>query len=274
MLLNRNREVYPLFSNFKGGNMRILYLGDIVGETTIEVLKQNLEKIKKDNRINIVFANAENVTSGKGLSYKHYKALKSLGITAFSMGNHTFSKSEIIDYMDDAQIVRPANYTTSHGKDILYINYNGIKIALVNLLGRVYNNTPLDCPFKTMDKLLETIDADYIIVDFHGDATSEKRAFFYDFAGSVSAVIGTHTHVQTNDPEVYKNTVYLTDIGMCGPLVSILGDDKDKIIERFRSGVYTPAPVQTTNEFQLSGVIMELSDKSTIIPYKEKFLLR
>ena len=113
------------------------------------------------------------------------------------MGNHTFSKSEIKTFIDDSTIVRPANLNTKYGKDILYIKYNDKTIAIVNMLGRVFSNTPLDCPFKTMDNLLTRIKADYIIVDFHADATSEKKAFFYDFAGKVSAVLGSHTHTQT-----------------------------------------------------------------------------
>ena len=133
--------------------MKILYLGDIVGENTIPVLKNELDKIKKEYGINIILANAENVSGGLGLSQKHYKELKSIGIQGMSMGNHTFSKSEIKEYINDATICRPANLNTEYGKDVLYIQYNDKKIAIVNMLGRVYSNTPLDCPFKTMEKL-------------------------------------------------------------------------------------------------------------------------
>ena len=134
--------------------MRVGDFGDIVGENTIKVFQKHLEEIKKEYKINIALCNAENVTNGKGLSFKHYKALKSLGFSGMSMGNHTFSKKEIKEYIDEATIVRPANLNTEYGKDVLYIKYNDKTIALVNMLGRVYSNTPLDCPFKTMDKLL------------------------------------------------------------------------------------------------------------------------
>lgn len=250
--------------------MRILYLGDIVGEKTIEVLKKNLESIKKDNRINMVLCNAENVSKGKGLLEKHYKELKSLGIAGISMGNHTFSKSEIKDYIDNATICRPANLNTNIGKEVLYINYNGVKIAIVNLLGRVYLNTPLDCPFKTMDKLLEDIKADHIIVDMHAEATSEKKAFFYDFAGKVSAVLGTHTHIQTADEQVYNNTCYITDLGMCGPFDSIIGDDKESIIERFRTGIYGNLTVAESNIYEISGVILDLGPQNKIQRFNKK----
>ena len=253
--------------------MRILYLGDIVGENTLDVLPYAIEDIKKEYKINMVLANAENVTQGKGLSLKHYKQLKNLGITAMSMGNHTFSKSEIKEYINDSSIVRPANINTNYGKGYMIINYNGKKIALINLMGRVFINQPLDCPFKTMDNLLNEVKADYIIVDFHGEATSEKKAFFYDFAGKVDAIVGTHTHVQTSDEEVYKNTCYITDLGMCGVKESILGDDKDMIIDRFRSGVFDKLKVASGKEYIINGVILDFNDVNNIIRINLKYKL-
>lgn len=244
--------------------MRILYLGDIVGANTISVLEKNLESIKKEYKINMLLANAENVTDGKGLSLKHYKELKKLGFQGFSMGNHTFSKSEIKDYIDDATIVRPANLNTKYGKEVLYVKYNDKTIAIVNLLGRVYSTLLLDCPFKTMDRLLKGIKADYIIVDFHADATSEKRAFFYDFKGRVSAVLGTHTHIQTADEEVLDNTCYITDMGMCGPMNSIIGTDINPIIERFRTGVYEKANVAESDTYLINGVILDFDTNNKI----------
>ncbi|MBQ9899891.1 MAG: YmdB family metallophosphoesterase [Acholeplasmatales bacterium] len=251
--------------------MRILYFGDIVGENTIKVFQKHLEEIKKEYKINIALCNAENVTNGKGLSFKHYKALKSLGFSGMSMGNHTFSKKEIKEYIDEATVVRPANLNTEYGKDVLYIKYNDKTIALVNMLGRVYSNTPLDCPFKTMDKLLNNIKADYIIVDFHADATSEKKAFFYDFSGKVSAVLGSHTHIQTSDEEVYNNTCYITDMGMCGPKKSVIGDDVESIIKRFRTGIFDPLVVSNDDNFIINGVVLDLNDNENKIIRFTKF---
>ncbi len=241
--------------------MRILYLGDIVGEITLKCLKENLNTLKNDLKCNMVFVNAENLTQGKGLIYKHYKALKELGISAISMGNHTFSKKEIKDYInnEDVTIVRPANLNTEYGKEILYAKYNDKTIALVNMLGRVYSNTPLDCPFKTMERLLKEIKADYIFVDFHGDATSEKKAFFYEFAGRVDAIVGSHTHVQTSDEETYNKTSYITDMGMCGPHLSVIGDDKDMVIKRFKTGVFEPLFVSTDNTIDINGVVIDIN---------------
>ncbi|MBQ9124996.1 MAG: YmdB family metallophosphoesterase [Acholeplasmatales bacterium] len=250
--------------------MRILYLGDIVGDKVLNVLKANIERIKAEYKINLILVNGENISSGKGLIEKHYKELKALGVAGISMGNHTFSKSEIKDYINDATIVRPANLNTEYGKEVLYIKYNDKTIALVNLLGRVYSNTPLDCPFKTMDRLLNEIKADYIIVDFHADATSEKKAFFYDFAGKVDAIVGSHTHCQTSDEQVYNNTCYITDMGMCGAYNSILGDDVNQIITRFRTGVYEPLKVANDNEYIISGVVLDLGHKNQIIRVLKK----
>ncbi|MDE5565718.1 MAG: YmdB family metallophosphoesterase [Anaeroplasmataceae bacterium] len=244
--------------------MRILYLGDIVGEKTIEYLKGNLEQIKKQNHIQLVLANAENTSKGKGLTFKHYKELKSLGIAGFSMGNHTFSKSEIKDFIADATIVRPANLNCGIGKDVLYIKYNDETIALINLLGRTFLNVPLDCPFKTMDQMLKNIQADHIIVDFHGEATSEKKAFGYAFSGRVDAILGSHTHIQTADAEVINNTCYITDMGMCGPKQSILGDSIEQVIERFYTGVFSPLGVAESREYQINGVILDLGKENKI----------
>ncbi len=244
--------------------MRILYLGDLVGEGIIEVLKNNLESIKKEHHIQMVLANGENVTKGKGLSFKHYKELKSLGIAGFSMGNHTFSRFEIKTYIDDATIVRPANLNCSLGKKVLYIQFNQEKIALINILGRTFINMPLNCPFQTMDALLKEVEADKIIVDFHGEATSEKKAFLYHYSGKVDAILGTHTHVQTADEEVLKNTCYITDMGMCGPKDSILGEDIQQVINRFQTGLFEPLAIAESKEYVLNGVILDLGKENKI----------
>ena len=253
--------------------MRILYLGDIVGERTIEVLKNNLEALKQEYKINLVCVNAENISGGKGMTEKHYKQLKALGIAGISMGNHTFSKSEIKNFINDATIARPANLNTPYGKDVLYIKYNDKTIAIVNMLGRVYTYTPLDDPFKTMDRLLEEIKADYIIVDFHGDATSEKKAFFYSFSSKVDAILGSHTHTQTADEQVYENCCFISDMGMCGVYESILGDDKDMVIERFRTGMFEPLKCASGNEFMLNGVVLDFGIKNTITRINKKYTL-
>lgn len=241
--------------------MKILYIGDICGEEALSVLEKNLDSIRKEYQVNVVLANAENTTSGKGLSKNHYIRLMKCGIQGMSMGNHTYSKSEINDYIEDANICRPANLHGAKGKEYLTIKYNDKTITIVNLLGRVFMNTSLDCPFQTMDRLLKEINTDYLIVDFHGEATSEKIAFMQDFRGKVDAVLGTHTHVPTADEKNVDGTLYISDIGMTGPIDSVIGDDKDGIITRFRTGVYTPCNV-AKGRIEFNAVLLDFQVNS------------
>lgn len=244
--------------------MNILYIGDIFGEEGLSFLEDNLEKIKRDNKINLVFANGENTSFGRGLHYTHYRRLMKMGVTCLTMGNHTFSNSDIKNFINNANIVRPANLSTNLGVGYKIIRYNDKSICLINLLGRVYQNMSLDCPFKTLDNILSTTKADYYIVDMHADATSEKIALALDFDGRVTVVVGTHTHVQTADERILpKGTLYISDLGMTGPLNGVIGNDKDEIISRFRTGVYDKAST-AKGKRQLNGCILEIGAKNSI----------
>ena len=240
--------------------MRILYIGDLFSSRAIDYLELNLDRIKKDNKINVVIVNAENTTHGRGLNKKHYTKLKQLGVAAMSMGNHTFSNVEIKEYINEATIARPANLNTDLGKDRLIINYNGTKILLINLLGRVYmNNMALENPFTTAKRILSEEDYDYSIIDIHAEATSEKISIANYFDGEVTAVVGTHTHVQTADERVLPGgTLFITDIGMTGPLDSCIGDNKNIIIDRFLSGVYERSE-PSESAIQFNAVILEFN---------------
>lgn len=245
--------------------MNVLFIGDIFGEEGIKYLEDNLKKIKEENKINLVIANAENASYGKGLHFTHYKRLMNMGINMITMGNHTFSNVDIRNFIDKSNIVRPANLPTDLGYGYRFIKYNDKTICVVNLMGRTFQNNALDCPFKTMDKILHNVKADYFIIDFHGEATSEKIAFALDFDGRVDAVLGTHTHVQTADERVLpNNTLYISDVGMTGPLDGVIGNIKEKIISRFRTGVYEPAGV-ADGRCQINAVVLELnSNKKSI----------
>lgn len=245
--------------------MNILFIGDIFGEEGIKYLEDNLKKIKEENKINLVIANAENASYGKGLHFTHYKRLMNMGINMITMGNHTFSNVDIRNFIDKSNIVRPANLPTDFGYGYRFIKYNDKTICVVNLMGRTFQNNALDCPFKTMDKILHNVKADYFIVDFHGEATSEKIAFALDFDGRVDAVLGTHTHVQTADERVLPNdTLYISDVGMTGPLDGVIGNIKEKIISRFRTGVYEPAGV-ADGRCQINAVVLELNSNKRSI---------
>lgn len=218
--------------------MRILFVGDIYGEPGRDYLFENLERIKKENKINLVMANAENVAGGKGINQKIYKELMSHGISVLTMGNHTFSNKEINEFLSDSKIVIPANYPNRPKNGYITIKYNDVTITVINLLGRIYmNNMPLDCPFKVAKEIVENVKSDYYIIDFHGEATSEKIAFGNYMDGIKGAILGTHTHVPTCDErELPNKTLYITDIGMTGPYEGVIGVDKDIIIEKFVEG--------------------------------------
>jgi len=245
--------------------MNILFIGDLFGEDSIKYLEQNLSRIKQEYKINVCIANAENVTKGKGLSLKHYQRLKKLGFACFTMGNHTFSNKDIKDYIDDSIVIRPANMPCDIGKGYKIIKYNNKTICVINLMGRVFITQALDCPFKTLDNILENVKADYYIVDMHAEATSEKIALGLDFDGKVDAIVGTHTHVQTADERVLPNkTLYITDIGMTGPLNGVIGNTREEIINRFRTGVYNKADVES-GAFQFNAVVLTIDENKPII---------
>ncbi len=246
--------------------MKILYIGDIFGELGLNYLKENLQNIRQEYKVNMIFVNGENVSGGKGLNFQHYQDLMKLGVSAITMGNHTFSNKEIREYINESKVIRPANLNTDLGKGYQTIKYNDKTITVINLLGRIYmNNMCLDCPFQTLDKILETVKSDYYIVDIHAEATSEKIALALDFDGKVDAVVGTHTHVSTADNRVLPNgTLYISDIGMTGPLNGVIGDNAQTIIKRFRTGIYEPAKTET-GEVQFNAVLLDLNDNKNSI---------
>ncbi|HHT49868.1 MAG TPA: TIGR00282 family metallophosphoesterase [Eubacteriaceae bacterium] len=259
--------------------MKFLIIGDIVGRGARNILKTKLEGIIKENQIQFVIANGENASGGNGLSYKNAQELFSYGIDVITMGNHTWDQKEIYKYIDqEERIVRPSNYPSPcPGRGYTIIDKNNIKIAIYNLSGRVFLNS-LDCPFKTFEKDYKNLKnlADIIILDFHGEATAEKKAMGWFVDGKVSLIFGTHTHVQTGDERILPNgTGYITDIGMTGPYNSVIGVDKDIVIERF----LTQRPIRfevAKGPIELNGIIVDINEENgkceNIQPYKQLYL--
>ena len=241
--------------------MKILYIGDVFGNSGREFLKMQLPNLKTQYKPNIIAINGENLAHGKGITLKIYKEMMELGVNVITMGNHTFANSGIYECMNEKNIVLPANLG-EHDKGYTIVNFNGKKVCFINLLGRTYIEMSLDNPFKKIDEILNDVQADYYIVDFHAEATSEKIAFGFYVDGRVDCVVGTHTHVQTNDDRVLPNkTLYISDLGMTGPLNGVLGVDRNIIIERFKKGHaerFSPAEGQR----QLCGVIIDLTNKN------------
>lgn len=261
---------YVIILNERSDIMKILFIGDICGEEALVYLENNLNIIKTENKINLCIANAENVTGGRGLSKNHYQRLIKSGVNAITLGNHTYSKNEITTYIENALICRPANFHNTIGHDYLTINYNDKKITIISVLGRVFmGEMCLDCPFQTLDRLLKEIESDYILLDIHAEATSEKIAIAMDFDGKINAIVGTHTHVQTADErKLPKGTLYISDVGLTGPLNGIVGDNKDTIINRFRTGFFTPAQVET-GDLQFNAVVIDTNLNSIVRIHKE-----
>lgn len=218
--------------------MKILFLGDVMGRPGREAMKRDLPGLRKKHGLDLVIANAENASGGLGLTAKTATELFSLGADLLSSGNHIWKHKEIYQYLRrEPRLIRPGNYPEGAPGSglIVYENGRGPAVALMNLLGRTYLDS-VDCPFRKADELLEQV-PDQVrvrVVDFHAEATSEKKALAYYLEGRVSAVLGTHTHVQTNDARVLPGgTAAVTDVGMCGVQESVLGMDKDIIVARF-----------------------------------------
>src|SRR5690606_20355428 len=188
--------------------MIILFIGDVVGSPGREMLQSHLPKLKEKYRPQVTIVNGENAAGGKGITEKIYKQFLQLGIQAITMGNHTWNKKEIMEFIDDATyLIRPANFPENNpGKGIIYLNVNDVEIAIINLQGRTYLE-PHDDPFRKGDELITEAKkrTNVIFIDFHAEATSEKQAFAWYVDGRVSAVVGTHTHTQTADERILPN---------------------------------------------------------------------
>ncbi len=244
-------------------NMRILFIGDIVGSQGRHMLQDNLTRLIEEKHVDFVIANGENASGGFGLSQRSLRELADCGIDAFTMGNHTWDCKEIYNYIEnERRLIRPANLPPgTPGKGWRDFSVGGQRLVVANVLGRTFM-TPFDCPFRAMDEMLKTVsrkDA-VILVDFHAETTSEKMAMGWYLDGRVSAVVGTHTHIQTNDARILpKGTGYLTDAGMTGPRDSILGVEKETIIERYLTGVSSRFEV-ASGDLQLNAVIFQTGE--------------
>lgn len=222
--------------------MRMLFLGDIFGRPGRTILFERLRQVRRDHGLDRVLANGENASGGIGLTAKAARQLLDAGIDVLTGGNHTFRHRDLIPVFDATdRLLRPANYppgTPGTGCQV-YRPKDGPPYAVINLLGRTFM-APMDCPFAAAEAALAALPADVVVrlVDFHAEATSEKKAMAYFLDGRVSAVLGTHTHIQTADAQLLpRGTAYMTDLGLTGPVASALGMDPEEVIARFRTGL-------------------------------------
>ncbi len=241
--------------------MKILFIGDIVGKPAREYLKEILPKVKEAEGIDAVIANAENAAGGSSLTLGTTTELFKAGIDLITSGDHIFKKKDAREVLETLPVIRPLNYgDRAWGQGYLIKEINTEPIAVANLIGRVFMQ-PADCPFKAIQGILEKLkkQAKIIIVDVHAEATSEKLALGYFLAGQVSAVLGTHTHIVTADERIIDGTAYITDVGMTGSYDSVLGREKDQIIERF----LTNMPLRfnlAQNDVRMQAVLMDIDE--------------
>lgn len=245
--------------------MKILAVGDIVGENGLKKLETILPNLKKENNIDFVIANGENVAGGMGITKNHFNSMLNTGADVITMGNHTWSKKDIFTFIDNDKLIRPANYPKDVcGKGFNIYRCKNKNIAVINLIGRTNMNVLSENPFIVADEIINGIkkQADIIVIDFHAEATAEKIAMASYLDGKVNIIFGTHTHVQTADETIMENgTAYITDIGMTGPINSVIGMDKRSSIKRF----VTTLPEKyklADGKCKFNGCLFEIDDET------------
>jgi metallophosphoesterase (TIGR00282 family) len=246
--------------------VNILFIGDIVGKPGRQAVSRELHRLVDRYNVDVVIANGENASGGFGITAESAKELFACGIHLFTSGNHIWDKKEALEYLKkEERIIRPANYpdgTPGKGSTVV-TTPGGIRVGVINLEGRVFMNS-LECPFRTADREIAALSEStkVILVDFHAEATSEKTSLGWYLDGRVSAVVGTHTHVQTADERILtEGTAYITDAGMTGAFDSVIGVRKDEPIYKFLTQL--PAKFEVAKkDLRLNGVVLTIDDAS------------
>jgi metallophosphoesterase (TIGR00282 family) len=252
--------------------MNILYLGDIMGEPGIKLVEKLLPGLRREHAVDVVIAQAENLSDGKGVRIADFERLRKAGVDFCTGGNHTFHRPEIFPMLEDAAqpVIRPANYPAgTPGRGYKYLSTPKGRVLVISLLGQIVGkdaDKPMDNPLKIVDQILqEEKGAPRVatVVNFHGDFSSEKRIIGYYLDGRATIVIGDHWHVPTADASVLpKGTAHQTDVGMCGSLDSSLGVRFDTLIPRWRDGFVTKNQLETTGRMQLNGLLVRSNDQT------------
>lgn len=246
--------------------MRILFIGDIVGKPGRRAVHELLPELISSYQIDFVIANGENAAAGFGITREIVEDLFDARIDVLTMGNHVWDKKEILDFIADYEsLIRPANYPGSAlGRgSVVMPSIKGYHVGVINLMGRVFMH-PLECPFRTAEQEIEKIRkrTKIILVDMHAEATSEKIAMGWFLDGKVTAVVGTHTHVQTADDRVLPGgTAYITDVGMTGPFDSVIGTRKEIVLERFLTQIPNKFEV-AKGDVRLQAVLIDVDEKT------------
>lgn len=250
--------------------MKILFIGDIFGRAGRETVGKILPEMKKKYSPDIVIANPENMSHGTGFSLKNIEEMQKAGVDFFTSGNHVWSNPDGVAHLDekDFPVLRPANFPSKDtpGRGHRIVETKGKKILIISLIGQVFMKQNVDSPFKVIDQILEENreqDLSAIFVDFHAETTSEKTALAFYLDGRVSAVVGTHTHIQTNDARVLENgTAYITDVGMTGPQDSVIGVKKEIIIKKFLTQMPVKNTPETEGKMIFNAVFIEVDEET------------
>ena len=246
-------------------SINLLFVGDIIGQPGMDIVQTWLPSLISKHKADFVIVNGENLSDGKGCTDKEGPKLFNIGVNAITGGNHTWDKHQSQDYLKvEPRSLRPINYPKgTHGNGYYIGDAKGIKVAVVSLQGRTFM-TPIECPFRTMDWILTKLkqEAKIVFVDFHAEATAEKMALGQYLDGKVSAVVGTHTHIQTSDERILPNgTGYITDVGMTGPYDSVIGMKSSAAINRFLFA--TPQKYETAKDnVHLTGMFFKIDTET------------
>ena len=245
--------------------MKILAIGDLIGTSGIKKMREVLPELRKKEEIDFVIVNGENSAEGMGITKKNFEEILAEKVNVITMGNHTWGKKDIFEFIDHPKLIRPANYTKGVvGKGYGIYTCKNKKIAVINLIGRVDINVLSENPFTLAKEIIEEIEkkVDIIIIDFHAEATAEKIALGYYLDGKATAIYGTHTHVQTADETILEQgTAFITDIGMTGPKKSVIGMDVSASIKRFETTLPERYKI-ATGACKFNGVIFDIDDNT------------
>jgi len=248
--------------------MKMLFLGDVVGSPGRDAVIANLSRIKEENKVDFIVINGENSAGGRGINPKICINLLRAGAAVVTTGDHVWDQKEILEYFPtEPRLLRPINFPDeAPGKGSVVLETAKGKVAVLNAMGRTFMNPPLENPLTMLEAEIERLREEegvrMLLVDFHAEATSEKIAMGRALDGKVSLVVGTHTHVQTADESIFPGgTAYLTDAGMCGPEVSVLGREVDSVVWKFRTGLPTRFPV-AKGDVRLCGVMVEVDEET------------
>ncbi|MFP4473518.1 MAG: TIGR00282 family metallophosphoesterase [Candidatus Omnitrophota bacterium] len=245
--------------------MNILCIGDVVGKAGRKALEDVLPGLREEFALDAVIVNAENAAGGSGLTERIAKQFFRMGCDALTMGDHIWDRRDFIEYLgEEPRVLRPANFPEGAPGKGTYIfqTEGGVRVAVASLLGRVFVKYYSDCPFRTAETILKELDGQYdvLIVDVHAEATSEKIALGWHLDGKAAGVFGTHTHIQTADERVLpQGTAYITDLGMTGPYDSVIGQNTDRILKRFLTGLPIRFEVAKENPV-VCGVVIEIDE--------------